>query len=304
MITRFDHSVIAVRDLDAAISTYQALGFAVSPGGRHTGLGTYNAIIRFGLDYLELLSVYDRVEAEQGRGLAGKALLDFFAQREGGLVGYALATDAIQQEAERFRSAGLGAAEPFAMQRMRPDGHLLSWSLLVPGGVSWRQRWPFFIHWDLSDEQRLAWEKPGAHANGVVRWTSIAIGVHDLESAIDLYQRQIGLTLEQRNDVPVLAACGATFRVGPSIIELLAPTGEGPVQHMLATVGEGPFEVRLAVRELNQTSAFLTQRGLHVTPSPTDPSALLLSPDQALGARLVLMQQASEEQKSFGKETV
>ncbi|SRR6266566_4137266 len=71
MITRFDHTVIAVRDLDAAISTYQALGFDVSPGGRHTGLGTSNAIIRFGLDYLELLSVSDRVEAEQGRGLPG-----------------------------------------------------------------------------------------------------------------------------------------------------------------------------------------------------------------------------------------
>src|SRR5579862_2137070 len=102
MITRFDHSVIAVRDLDAAISAYQALGFEVSPGGRHTGLGTYNAIIRFGLDYLELLSVYDKSEAEQGRGLAGMALLDFFEKQEGGLVGYALANDAIQQEADRF----------------------------------------------------------------------------------------------------------------------------------------------------------------------------------------------------------
>lgn len=293
MMTRFDHSVIAVRDLDAAISTYQALGFAVSPGGRHSGLGTYNAIIRFGLDYLELLSVYDRVEAEQGRGLAGKALLDFFAQQEGGLVGYALATDTIEQEAERLRRTGLQAQGPFGMQRMRPDGHLLSWSLLVPGGLSWRRRWPFFIHWDVSDEQRLAWEKPGVHANGVVRWTGIAVGVHDLESSINLYQRQIGLTLSQRNEVPALAAHGATFRVGPSTIELLAPTGEGPVQHMLATVGEGPFEVRLAVKDLKQTQAFLTQRGLHVTPAPTDPSALLLSPDQAVGARLVLMQQVS-----------
>lgn len=293
MITRFDHTVIAVRNLDAAISTYQALGFDVSPGGRHTGLGTYNAIIRFGLDYIELLSVYDQVEAEQGRGLGGKALLDFFARQEGGLVGYALATDDIEQEAERFRSAGLQAEGPFGMQRMRPDGHLLSWSLLVPGGVSWRRRWPFFIHWGISDEQRLTWEKPGVHANGVVRWTAIAVGVHDLESAIDLYQRQIGLTLEQRNDVPALAAHGATFRVGRSTIELLAPTGQGPVQHMLATLGEGPFEVRLAVRDLNQTRAFLTQRGLHFTPSPTDPSALLLSPDQAVGARLALVQQAS-----------
>ncbi len=57
MISRFDHAVIAVRNLDAAISAYRALGFEVSPGGHHTGLGTYNAIIRFGLDYIELLAL-------------------------------------------------------------------------------------------------------------------------------------------------------------------------------------------------------------------------------------------------------
>lgn len=292
MISRFDHTVIAVRDLDAAISAYRALGFEVSPGGRHTGLGTYNAIVRFGLDYLELLSVYDRVEAEQGRGLAGTTLLDFFEKQEGGLVGYALATNDIEQEAERFRRTGLPAQGPFGMQRLRPDGHLLSWSLLVPGSVSWRRPWPFFIHWGVSDEQRLIWEKPDVHANGVVGWTGISIGVRDLESAIDLYRRQIGLAHPHRNDVPALAARGATFRIGSSTIELLEPVGDGPVQQMLATLGEGPFELRLAVRDLNRARAFFTQRGLPFTPAPTDPSALLLRPEQAMGARLVLMQQA------------
>lgn len=292
MFTRFDHAVIVVRDLDAAITTYRALGFEVSPGGRHTGLGTYNAIIRFGLDYLELLSVYDKVEAEQGRGLSGKALLDFFARAEGGLVGYALATDDIEQEAERFRNAGLQAQGPFGMQRLRPDGRLLSWRLLVPGGVPWRRPWPFFIHWGVPDEQRLAWEKPGVHANGVVNWTGISLGVHDLESAIDLYQRQIGLALSHRDDVPALAARRATFRVGPASIELLAPVGEGPMQHMLATVGEGPYALRLAVGDINQARAFFAQRGLPLTPAPGDRSALSLGPEQAVGARLVLMQQA------------
>jgi catechol 2,3-dioxygenase-like lactoylglutathione lyase family enzyme len=292
MITRFDHAVIAVRDLDAAISAYRALGFEVSPGGRHTGLGTYNAIIRFGLDYIELLSVYDRVEAEQGRGLSGKALLNFFEKQEGGLVGYALATDDIEQEAQRFLHTGLQAQGPFAMQRMRPDGRLLCWSLLVPGGVPWRRPWPFFIHWGVPDEQRLAWEKPGAHANGVVSWTGISVGVQNLESAIDLYQRQIGLAPSHSDDMPALAARRATFRVGPASIELLAPVGQGPVQYLLATAGEGPFEVRLAVRDLNQMRAFFTQRGLPFTPPLTDPSALVLGPEQAVGARLVLMQQA------------
>jgi catechol 2,3-dioxygenase-like lactoylglutathione lyase family enzyme len=293
-MTRFDHVVIAVRDLDAAISTYRALGFEVSPGGHHTGLGTSNAIIRFGLDYIELLSVSDRAEAEQGGGLSATTLLDFFEKQVGGLVGYALATDDIEQETERLRRTGLPSQGPFAMQRMRPDGRLLSWSLLVPGNVPWRHPWPFFIHWDVPDDQRLTWEKPGVHANGVVSWAGISIVVNDLESAIDLYQRQIGLALEQTNDVPTLVAHRAIFHVGSARIELLAPIGEGPVKHMLATVGEGPFEVQLAVGEMNQTRAFFTQRGLPFTPAPTDLSALLLWPDQTVGARLVLMQQPNK----------
>jgi len=292
MISRFDHAVIAVRDLDEAIQRYRSLGFDVSPGGRHTGLGTYNAIIRFGLDYIELISVFDKTEAAT-RGSQGKALIDFLEKRESGLVGYALATTDIQQDAERLRNTGLMAVGPFPMQRMRPDGHLLSWRLLVPEGVSWCRPWPFLIHWDVPDDQRLSWEKPGTHPNGVTGWVGIAIAVRDLESIIDLYQRQLGLTLSRRDTVPSLAARRVTFQVNSSQIDLLMPLGNGPVQRALEEVGEGPFEVRLAIRDLDQTRTFLTQHGVSFEPVVADPAALLLSPDQTTGTRLVLLAQHS-----------
>ncbi len=130
MIGRFDHAVIVVRDLNVAIERYRTLGFAVDAGGKHTGLGTYNAIMRFGLDYIELLSVYD--EAEANASTSTDSLPDFLAKHEGGLLGYALATTSIQQEAERFRERHLAAVGPFGMQRQRPEGQLLTWSLLVP----------------------------------------------------------------------------------------------------------------------------------------------------------------------------
>lgn len=288
MMSRFDHTVIAVRDLDAAIERYRALGFEVNPGGRHTGLGTYNAIIRFGLDYLELISVFDTTEAA-ARGSQGNVLLDFLEQREGGLVGYALATTDIEQDAERFRMTGLTAVGPFPMQRMRPDGHLLSWRLLVPEGVSWRRPWPFLIQWDVPDEQRLSWEKPGTHPNGVTGWVSIAIAVRDLERVTDLYQRQLGLPFSRRDTVPSLAARRVTFQVGSSQIDLLMPLSNGPVQRALEEVGEGPFEVRLASRDLDQTRAYLTQHTVNFEVDTADPAALLLSPEQAIGARLVLV---------------
>src|SRR5947209_4580745 len=281
MITRFDHAVIGVRNLDEAIRRYRSLGFDVSPGGRHTGLGTYNAIIRFGLDYLELISIYDENEVD-ARRFGGKVLVDFLRKREGGLLGYALATTDIEQDAERFQHTGLAAQGPFAMQRLRPDSRLLSWRLLVPGGVSWRQPWPFLIEWDIPDEQRLSWEKPGAHSNGVTGWTGIAIAVRSLENVIDLYQRQLGLAFIQKDEAPHLASQRASFHIGTSRIDLLMPTGEGPVQQMLAEVGEGPFQVTLAARDLNQAREVLKQAGISPEPGSENAATLLLPIRQAL----------------------
>lgn len=287
MITRFDHVVIAVRDLGEAMRRYRILGFDVSPGGRHTGLGTYNAIIRFGLDYIELISIYDEAEAVSS-GPAGKVLVDFLRRHESGLLGYALATTDIEQDAERFQRVDLVAFGPFAMQRMRPDGHLLSWRLLVPSGVPWRRPWPFLILWDVPDDQRLAWEKPGTHPNGVTGWTGVAIAVRDLENAIDLYQRKLGLEFGQRDEVPHLAAQRSIFQVGSSRIDLLMPVGEGPVQRTLDEMGEGPFEAIFTMRDLDQTRKVLDQAGIRAEPEPEDPTRLLLPLPETLGARLLL----------------
>ena len=286
MITRFDHVVIAVRNLEEAIRHYQKLGFDVSPGGRHTGLGTHNAIIRFGLDYIELISIYDETEVNSSR-LGGKVALDFLRKREGGLLGYALATSDIEQDAEHFRKIGLEAVGPFAMQRMRPDGQLLSWRLLVPGGVPWRQPTPFLIQWDAPDEQRLTWERLGTHPNGATGWKGIEVAVSNLQHTFDVYQRQLGLQPDRGDVRDDLAATRIPFHVGTSTVDLLWPFDEeGPVQDMLTEIGEGPYEVTLTVKDLDQTREFLKQRG--ISPESEDSYALLLPLEQTLGARLVL----------------
>ncbi len=288
MITRFDHAVIAVRDLDEAIHRYQALGFDVRPGGRHVGLGTHNALIRFGLDYIELISVYDEEEATASGATAG-TLVDFLRRREGGLVGYALATNKIEQEAE-FLHHSENASEPFGMQRMRPDGNLLKWRLLVPGNVPWRRPWPFLIQWDTPDAQRLSWEEPGIHPNGVTGWVGIAVGVHDLEHITDLYKRLLNLHVEPDGEITHLNTQQACFQIGSSRIDLLAPTGAGPVQQMLKEVGEGPFEITLAVKDLDQAQKYLTRRGISLEPYLADPLRAVLPPEYTLGARLILQQ--------------
>jgi catechol 2,3-dioxygenase-like lactoylglutathione lyase family enzyme len=288
MPTRFDHAVIAVRDLDTATRQFQYLGFDAQPGGKHTGRGTHNALIRFGLDYVELLSVYDEAEARAFAG-GGRTLLDELNGREGALVGFALATQTIEQEAERFRGSANQEPVLSPMQRARPDGHLLTWRVLSPGGNTWGKPWPFLIQWDTPDEQRLQIDQPGVHANGATGWVRVAVATHNLESAIAVYQQQLGLELSQH----ALAACQganrATFKIGRSMIDLLAPSGEGPVQHVLAEQGEGPFILRFTVKDLAQTRAFLAQRGIKFEHKTEGTEKLVLDPLNTLGVNIHLI---------------
>lgn len=284
MITRFDHAVIAVRDLEAAVERFTRLGFDVHRGGRHTGLGTYNAIVRFGLDYLELLAVADREEAIAG-GAAGSELVAFLDRHEGGLVGYAVATDDIEADARRFAATGLDAVGPFPMERRRPDGRVLSWRLLVPGGVPWVRPWPFLIQWDVPDDERLSWERPGTHANGAIGVAGVAVAVADLDWGIELYRDKLGLSFQAVDEVADLAARRARFSLGTFVVDVLAPTGPGEIQAAVDTSGEKPFEVVLRSADLERTRRALADSGIAVEPA-RGRTGLSLPEQVSLGARL------------------
>jgi catechol 2,3-dioxygenase-like lactoylglutathione lyase family enzyme len=289
MITRFDHAVIAVADLERAIEAYSALGFDVSPGGRHEHRGTHNALIRFGgADYVELLGVYDPERALQS-GLNGRTLAEFVRERQGGLVGHCYATDDIEAEAERTREAGLEMVGPFEMRRERPDGRALTWRLLVPEDIPWRRRWPFFIEWDTPDQERLAVEGVGDHPNGARSVSGVAVAVKDLEEAVRLYSILFDLEPFREDEVTDLAARRASFDVRGVTIDLLSPFGNGPVQEMLERDGERPFEVKLAVEDLARSRLALSE----VEFTENAAQGELRPPTEAsLGARLLFTEQA------------
>jgi len=289
MITRFDHAVIAVADLERAIEAYRALGFDASPGGRHEHRGTHNALIRFGgADYVELLGVYD-FERAIASGLNGRTLAEFVRDREGGLVGHCYATDDIETEAERTREAELKMVGPFEMRRERPDGRALTWRLLVPEDIPWRRRWPFFIEWDTPDEERLAVEGVGDHLNGARSVSSVAVAVNDLEEALRLYSTLFDLDPFRRDEDTDLAAKRASFDVRGLVIDLVSPAGNGPVQEMLERDGEGPFEVKIEVEDLATTGLALS--GVEFTEN-TAQDELRPPTEASLGGRLVFTKQA------------
>ncbi|HEX5911854.1 MAG TPA: VOC family protein [Rubrobacter sp.] len=289
MITRFDHAVIAVADLDRAMEAYSALGFDVFPGGRHEHRGTHNALIRFGgADYIELLGIYDSERAIES-GLNGRTLAEFVRYREGGLVGHCYATDDIVAEAERTREAGLEMVGPFEMKRERPDGRALTWRLLVPQDIPWRRRWPFFIEWNDPDEVRLAVEGVGDHANGARSVSSVAVAVKDLQEAVRLYSVLFDVEPFRRDEVTDLTATRASFDVRGFTIDLLSPTGNGPVRKSLERDGEGPFEVKIEVEDLLR--ARLALSGVEFTENAAQ-GELRPPTEASLGARLGFTKQA------------
>lgn len=106
MITRVDHLVIVVRDLDSATETYwNLLGRKPSWRGTHPQLGTGNALFKLDNTYVELLSPIAAGElAERVR-----ARLERFGE---GLAALAFGTDDMDGCVAMLRSRGLSPDDP------------------------------------------------------------------------------------------------------------------------------------------------------------------------------------------------
>jgi len=205
MDSRLDHVMIVVRDLERAAFVYQGLGFRVIDGGRHTGMGTFNKIVRFGLDYLELLAVYSEEEAS-GFG-SRRAIMDFLRAREGAFT-YALAV--------RGMPVSVPAAED--RERKRADGTILRWRTGYQNLMGEQPVRPFLIEWEEPDAELLArYEREGesgGHPNGAKAWTGITIGVPDLAATRAAYRQMLDI------DQPA----GVAFALGKGIQRLTIRT--------------------------------------------------------------------------------
>jgi len=183
MDLRLDHVMIAVRDLSRAAEVYRDLGFRVIDGGRHTGMGTENKIVRFSLDYLELLGVYS--EEEASRFASRRAILSFLREREGAIT-YAMAVRGLPADAPAGEDR----------ERRRPDGSVLRWRTAYQNLIGQTPLRPFLIEWEESDADLLARYRregeAGSHPNGAIAWTGITVGVPSLEEGRSAYADLLG----------------------------------------------------------------------------------------------------------------
>lgn len=197
-----DHLVYATPDLDAAVEWLTAsLGVRPTPGGRHPGLGTRNALLDLGGGaYLELIGVDgEAVAAVDGRRPFG---LDRIAGPR--LAGWAAKADGIDERVARARRFGYDPGPVQAMSRSRPDGTELHWRLTSPGPHA-VEVLPFLIEWAPDAPH------PSTTSAGGCRLVSFT-GTHPEPDAI----------------APLLRALGVQLTVEPAGAATLRAVIEGP----------------------------------------------------------------------------
>lgn len=225
MAFSLDHVVIAVADLDAAVSDYRALGFTVYPGGVHHGGVSHNALVIFADgSYFELIAYRQAAPDVRWWQVLSKA--------GEGFVDFALLPQNAERDAEAARSRGLDLVGPTAGGRLRLDGERLNWQIVRPKTTDL----PFWCGDVTPRNLRVPEGAMRNHANGVSGVASLQIAVSDVATTAARYAALAGA------DAVTQANGGARVVLGDTVFEL---TGDAAAQAHVARRGEGPMSLKL-----------------------------------------------------------
>ncbi len=183
MILGIDHILIAVQDLELATEVYQQLGFQVLRGGKHPKAGTHNALVPLADGtYLELIGVWDESLAEQFSPFVVNAL-----HHENRLAAFALASDDLDADVAAMRARGFEIGDPREGERTRPDGVRVAWRSAHPTD----SRFPFILQDVTPRDVRIP--APTSGIGQTLRFGDVNVGVTDLASASEGYQKLLGM---------------------------------------------------------------------------------------------------------------
>jgi len=228
VLTRLDHLVILVCDLDRAVRGYEELGFTVTPGGEHADGLTRNALITFGDDsYLELVAFLEP-EAPSDNVWGWRA----FLPSGGGLIDYCAASDDLRADARRLEEHGLGVDGPTDGGRRLPNGTENRWRV-----ARIRQNGrllPFLIEDVTPRSARVPGGPANKHPNGATGISRLEVAVADAREAARDLAALVG-------DPP-----DGSLRLGACTLFPVAPGRDEEARGRLATAGPGPLAVGLA----------------------------------------------------------
>jgi catechol 2,3-dioxygenase-like lactoylglutathione lyase family enzyme len=280
MITGFDHFIVLVNDLNAAIETYRRLGFDARAGGEHPAFGSHNALVALADGaYLEFVAFKDSALAAKTFWGAGVAKL-----RAGeGFGGYVLATNDLTNDVVELKPRALNLGEPSAGSRVRPDGQRVAWRIALfdnsPVGVL-----PFLIQDDTPHALRIEPAQEGLGSRARVK--EVIVAVKDADAARDAYRALLNAEPTRVKNVEGDVQ-GYRVALEWGSIVLAQPTRRGnALADQVAQRGEGLYALTLDVEGVGRDRRELKNRGIEIQ---NDASGFLIAPEFACGARIRLV---------------
>ena len=178
MISSVDHLIIAVKDLDQAISDYEKiLGITPCWKGKHSELGTKNALFNFENTYLELLSPCDA-------GPGTEFINTLLAENGDHLAGIALGTQNIEHTKEALKKNGYAVEISSGEAVNEKDGKIRRWkNIFLPNALS-RELFIFIIE---HVEGGLS-KNENQDSTIVKKLDHVVINTQDADSFISIYR--------------------------------------------------------------------------------------------------------------------
>ena len=277
----FDHFIILVNDLAAAMETYRTLGFDVRAGGEHPAFGSHNALVALADSaYLELVAFKDAALAEKSFWRDAAKML---SGREG-FGGFVLASNDLANDVPQLRQRKLDVADPNVGARTRPDGQRVEWQTAILGGTP-SGALPFLIQDVTPREHRV--EPPMQGLGKQARVKEIVVAVKHADLARDAYRALLGVEPRRvRNTAGDVTGYRFTMPWG-SIVIAHSETGGNAMADQVSVRGEGLYALTLAMEDVNPARRAMKVRNIQVE---DETYGFLISPDAACGARIRILQ--------------
>jgi catechol 2,3-dioxygenase-like lactoylglutathione lyase family enzyme len=211
MISSVDHIIIAVKDLDQAISDYEKiLGIAPCWKGKHNELGTENALFNFENTYLELLSPCDL-------GPGTELINSLLAEKGDHLAGIALGTKNIEHAKEALIKDGYGVEISSGEATNEKDEKIRRWkNIFLPNTLS-RGLFIFIIEHTEGSLQKYE----NQDTSKVKKLDHVVINTQDADNFIHIYKDVYKIRLALDKTIEHWKRRMLFFRTNATTIEVI-----------------------------------------------------------------------------------
>jgi catechol 2,3-dioxygenase-like lactoylglutathione lyase family enzyme len=235
-----EHVVIAVRDLAVATTSYERLGFTVTPGGSHPSGGTTgNGVFFSNGTYLELLTFYDREKAAD--------LAKFLEGREGPRS-IAVEVSSAVAVGESLHAAGIEGTEPTKGKWESSSPVTKEWLTIdpkpaLPGNI-------FFIDYLRAGQ---------SHPNTAIGIRSVWVMVKNLQEATHTFER-LGYSVGRQIHAPRFGTVAQEVTLGKASLMLMMAKEKRTDNDHEDTSGSGIVCLSIMVQDLEATRAVIKAR--------------------------------------------